>query len=103
MRDDDPNDLIPHEHRRDLRGLRLISAWLNDNDIREGNTLDMYVEEDGRRFLKHYLIDAGSALGSDTTHPNIDRMSTRSPCWRARRPRPSRWRSTIWPSAADRA
>ncbi|HOL72210.1 MAG TPA: hypothetical protein PKW45_12255 [Bryobacteraceae bacterium] len=74
MRADDPNDLIPHEHRRDLRGLRLIAAWLNDNDIREGNTLDMYVEEDGRRFLKHYLIDTGSALGSDTTHPNIDRI-----------------------------
>lgn len=70
FRNDDPNDWIPHEHRRDLRGLRVVSAWLHDNDIRERNTLDMYVTENGRSFLRHYLIDAGSALGSDTLFPN---------------------------------
>ncbi len=74
VREDDPNDWIPHEHRRDLRGLRVFCSWVNENDFREGNTLDMYVEEDGRRFLRHYLIDLGSSLGSDTTHPNIDRI-----------------------------
>jgi hypothetical protein len=74
LREDDPNDWIPHEQRRELRGLRLIAAWLHDNDIREQNTLDMYVTEDGRSFLRHYLIDFGSSLGSDTVHPNIDRV-----------------------------
>ncbi|HYH00226.1 MAG TPA: hypothetical protein VD837_13915 [Terriglobales bacterium] len=70
VREDDPNDIIPHEHRRDVRGLRVFSAWLEHNDIRVGNTLDMYVEEHGRRFLRHYLIDFGSTLGSDTLFPN---------------------------------
>lgn len=70
LRRDDPNDWIPHEHRRDLRGLRVIVAWLNDNDVREGNTLDMYVSEGGRRFLRHYLLDFNSALGAEPTKPD---------------------------------
>lgn len=70
LRRDDPNDWIPHEHRRELRGLRVIAAWLNDNDVREGNTLDMYVNEDGRRFLRHYLLDFNSALGAEPTKPD---------------------------------
>ena len=63
IRLDDPNDLIPHEHRRELRGLRVIASWINHWDMKEDNALDMYVEEDGRKFLRHYLIDFGSALG----------------------------------------
>lgn len=63
-RSDDPNDGIPHEHRRELRGLRIFSAWVNHTDIKEDNTLSTYVEEDGRRFLRHYLVDFGEALGS---------------------------------------
>jgi hypothetical protein len=71
VRKDDPNDIIPHEHRRDVRALRVFSAWLEHNDIRVGNTLDLYVSESGRKFLRHYLIDFGSTLGSDTVFPNI--------------------------------
>ncbi len=63
IRADDPNDLIPHEHRRELRGLHVICTWLNHWDMKEDNSLDMYVEENGRKFLKHYLIDFGSSLG----------------------------------------
>jgi hypothetical protein len=63
LRSDDPNDLIPHEHRRELRGLRVIASWINHWDMKEGNTLDLYVEEGGRKFLRHYLIDFGSSLG----------------------------------------
>lgn len=74
LRKDDANDWIPHEHRRDLRGLRIVAGWLNDNDIREQNTLDMYVTEDGRSFLRHHLIDFGSSLGSETLFPNTDRI-----------------------------
>ena len=31
------------------------------------NTLDSYVEEDGRRFVRHYIIDFGAGLGSATS------------------------------------
>ncbi len=63
IRNDDPNDRIPHQHRRELRGLRVFCAWVNHTDIKPDNTLDMYVERDGRQFLKHYLIDFGEAFG----------------------------------------
>lgn len=68
-RKDDPNDFIPHEHRRELRGLRTIAAWVNHWDTKAGNTLDVYVEEDGRHFVRHYLIDFGSTLGSQGDEP----------------------------------
>ncbi|HET9219345.1 MAG TPA: hypothetical protein VFR18_20330 [Terriglobia bacterium] len=63
-RPDDPNDIFPHEHRRELRGLRVIAAWLNHDDSRAINTLDMLVGQPGRRYVRHYLIDFGSTLGS---------------------------------------
>lgn len=63
VRADDPNDRIPHEHRRELRGLRVLSAWVNYTDVKMDNTLDMYVEERGRKFLKHYILDFGESLG----------------------------------------
>jgi hypothetical protein len=63
-RPDDPNDVIPHENRRELRGLRVFSAWLNHDDSRAVNTLDTVVTEGGTRFVRHYLIDFGSTLGS---------------------------------------
>jgi hypothetical protein len=66
LRQDDPNDLIPHEHRRELRGLRVIASWIGNWDLKEGQSTDMYVEEDGRKFLRHYLLDFNSALGADT-------------------------------------
>ena len=66
FRKDDPNDLIPHEHRRELRALRVISSWINNWDLKEGQSVDMYVEENGRHFLRHYLLDFNSALGGDT-------------------------------------
>jgi hypothetical protein len=63
-RGDDPNDVFPHENRRDLRGLRVFSAWLNHDDSRAINSLDMYVTEAGRSYVKHHLIDFGSTLGT---------------------------------------
>ena len=64
-RSDDPNDVVSHENRRDLRALYVFSAWLNNTDVKAGNTLDTIVEENGVRIIRHYLLDFGSALGSD--------------------------------------
>jgi len=68
-RRDDPNDLVDHQDRRELRGLRMFSAWLCHFDMKQGNTLDMFVEENGRRFLRHYLIDFASTLGMGALGP----------------------------------
>jgi len=62
-RDDDPNDTIPHDKRRSLRGLRVFAAWLNHVDLKIDNTLDLYTEVDGRHFLRHYLVDFDGCLG----------------------------------------
>jgi hypothetical protein len=72
-RRDDPNDFIPHEHRRDLRGLAVISAWIGHDDSRAVNTYDSVVQENGRRFVKHYILDLGSTLGSGTERANSPR------------------------------
>jgi hypothetical protein len=68
-RNDDPNDTVNHEDRRELRGLQIFAAWLCHFDTKQENTLDMYVEEDGRRFLRHYLIDLASTLGAAANGP----------------------------------
>ena len=68
-RSDDPNDIVPHEHRRDLRGLYVFSAWLNHTNMRAMNTLDVVVEDGGTSHIRHYLIDFTAALGSHDDRP----------------------------------
>jgi hypothetical protein len=68
-RGDDPNDIFPHEHRRELRGYYVLSSWLNHDDSRSINTYDSYVGDPGKGSVKHYLLDFGSTLGSASTIP----------------------------------
>lgn len=68
-RADDPNDWCPHEHRRELRGLYVPASLVNHYDTKDQNSLDAYVTEGDRRFLRHYLIDFGSAFGSNGDRP----------------------------------
>ncbi len=70
-RPDDPNDYYHHEYRRDLRGLFVVAAWLNHIDVRPGNTLDVWIDPPG--YLRHYLIDFASALGSGGLGPHSPR------------------------------
>jgi hypothetical protein len=62
-RPDDPNDVIPHEQRRELRALRVFGAWTNLTDLKAANTLDTILTENGRSYVKHYLQDVGSTFG----------------------------------------
>jgi hypothetical protein len=82
-RPDDPNDIYPHEHRRELRGLRVFAAWLNHDDSRSINSLDTIVERDGRRLVWHHLIDFGSTLGSGSIYAQKPRAGNEY-LWEAR-------------------
>jgi hypothetical protein len=64
VRGDDPNDIFPHENRRDLRGYRVFCAWLNHDDSRSVNTLDTWIPRGDKGHLVHYLQDFSSAFGS---------------------------------------
>ena len=69
-RPDDPNDLVPHENRRELRALRVFGAWTNLTDMKAGNTLDTIVTEGGRGVVRHYLQDVGSTFGVGANGPH---------------------------------
>lgn len=72
-RKDDANDVFPHENRRELRGLQVFSAWLNHDDSRSVNSLDTFIEEGERGYVRHHLIDFGSTLGSGSIEPQSRR------------------------------
>jgi len=72
-RPDDPNDIHPHEHRRELRGNRVFSAWLNHDDSRGINSLDMLEGPEGRKYIRHYMFDFGSIMGSGSIVAQVPR------------------------------
>ena len=85
-RPDDPNDIVPHEHRRELRGARVFGAWLNHDDSRGINSLDMLETANGRAWVQHYMFDFGSILGSGTVYaqrhrPGNEYMFEHEPGW----------------------
>jgi len=70
-RPDDPNDVVPHEHRRELRALKVFGAWTNLTDMKAGNTLDTLITTaDGRGAVRHYLQDVGSTFGTGANAPH---------------------------------
>ena len=69
-RPDDPNDIIPHEHRRELRALRVFAAWTNLVDLKALNTMDTLITENGKARVRHYLLDVGSAFGIGANGPH---------------------------------
>lgn len=86
-RPDDPNDVVPHEHRRELRALQVFGAWTNLVDLKAGNTLDTLVTENGRGIVKHYLQDVGSTFGTGALYPRdgdegYEHLVDLSPMWK---------------------
>lgn len=75
-RADDPNDIVPHEHRRDYRALHVIDAWLDHDDSRAINNIDILVKEGSSQYIRHYQLDFGSTLGSATQKANSARSGT---------------------------
>jgi hypothetical protein len=71
---DDPNDIIPHDDRRELRGGRLLAAWLDHFDAREQNSMDSWIADspEGKGgpdaspgHVVHYYLDTSDCLGSE--------------------------------------
>lgn len=69
-RHDDPNDAIPHEERRELRGGRVLAAWLDHFDAREQNSMDLWLSDVAGQpdsspgHVEHYYLDTSDCLGS---------------------------------------
>jgi hypothetical protein len=62
--DRDLNDVVPHERRRELRGMYVLLAWVSHWDARQENTLSAWMErETGGGYVRHYLLDFGDSLG----------------------------------------
>jgi hypothetical protein len=78
-RADDPNDVINHDDRRELRGARLLAAWLDHFDSREQNSMDTWIAADGAPddsspgFVRHYILDTSDCLGSEWAWEPISR------------------------------
>jgi hypothetical protein len=82
-RSDDPNDVIAHEDRRDLRGMRVLAAWIDRFDAREGNTFDTWMASDSKRadspgIVLHYQLDTSETLGSTWAWEQISRRLGKS-------------------------
>jgi len=64
-RDHDPNDVIPHQERRELRGAYVLASWINHWDSREQNTLGVWMSSDETNgHIRHYYLDFGESFGS---------------------------------------
>lgn len=78
-RSDDPNDVIPHEDRRDLRGGRVLAAWLNHFDAREQNTMDSWIAanpdapDSSPGHVRHFYLDTSDCFGSEWDWDEISR------------------------------
>src|SRR5262249_8268776 len=79
MREDDPGDVIPHQDRRELRGGRLLAAWLGHIDAREQNSLDSWIADDPKEpdsspgQVRHYYLDTSDCLGTEWDWPEISK------------------------------
>lgn len=74
---DDPNDVVPHEMRRENRGHKLLAAWMNHFDSREQNTMMTWMPTPGKGpghgHVQHWIIDIGDSFGSEWTVDGFSR------------------------------
>ena len=70
-RSDDPNDVVAHEDRRDLRGARVLAAWLDHGGASEQSTRDTWIAEYAYRafswpgVVHHYQVGLADCFGRE--------------------------------------
>lgn len=80
VREDDPNDVIDHYDRRELRAGQVLAAWLHHWDAREQNSMDVWMASDEKHthsspgHIVHYVLDTSDTMGGEV---GIDEMSRR--------------------------
>ena len=80
VRKDDPNDVVDHADRRELRAGQILAAWLDHWDAREQNSMDVWMASDAKNtrsspgHIVHYFLDTSDTLGGEV---GIDEMSRR--------------------------
>ena len=68
-RKDDPNDVIDHQHRRELRAGQVVAAWINHWDAREQNSMDVWfsanekAKDSSPGHVMHYILDTSDSMG----------------------------------------
>lgn len=68
-RSDDPNDIVAHEHRRDLRGMWVVNAWLGFDQFNPSNTLEALAYDGDVQYIRRYIIDFFKTLGAGEDGP----------------------------------
>jgi len=80
VRKDDPNDVVDHADRRELRGGQILAAWLDHWDAREQNSMDIWMASDEKNVrsspghIMHYILDTSDTLGGEVS---VDELSRR--------------------------
>jgi hypothetical protein len=78
-RPDDPNDIIDHADRRELRGSRVLAAWVDHWDAREQNSMDVWFAADpsdkhsSPGVVRHYVLDTSDTLGGEVSVAEMSR------------------------------
>jgi hypothetical protein len=70
-RGDDPNDVVAHEDRRDLRGARVLAAWLDHGGAGAQSTRDTWVAQrehaplSSPGIVRHYQVGLDDCFGRE--------------------------------------
>lgn len=84
VRKDDPNDVVPHQDRRELRGQRVLAAWLGHFDAREQNSMTTWMtrretdDDTAAGHIRHWIIDLNDCFGSEWKWDSVTRRINHS-------------------------